>query len=514
MRASEDVVVGIDIGTTSAKAVAFTVDGVARAASGNVGYPLHSPAPGREEQDAGAVLDAALAATRECVAAALDAGCHIAGLSLSSAMHSLIGLDAGGEPVTPLVTWADARASELASSLRASDAGLALHRRTGTPIHPMSPLLKLRWFADCAPEVAARVAHWVGVKELVLLRLTGELVMDHGIASGSGLFDLRASDWDGEALEYARVDAGRLPRLVPTTEVLRLGAAGAAAVGLPEGTPVVAGSGDGPLANLGLGAIRPGMVACSIGTSGALRVAADRPLVDPRGRVFCYVLAPGRYTVGGAVNNGGIVLEWLGQTVAPDIGPEDLDALLALAEEAPAGSDGLLFLPYLLGERAPHWRAGARGVWLGLTREHQRKHLLRSAIEGVCLQLALVLHAMEEAGARVDDIRATGGFSRSALWRQMLASAFGRPIGFAASREGSSLGAALLGMTALGMIDSLDRAAELVAVADTQEPDAAEADLYARLLPVFDATSEAASAQFDALAAVMSEPRVGDAERA
>jgi gluconokinase len=255
------------------------------------------------------------------------------------------------------------------------------------------------------------------------------------------------------------------------------------------------------------------MVACSIGTSGALRVAADQPLVDPRGRVFCYVLAPGRYTVGGAVNNGGIVLEWLGQTVAPDVG-NDPDALLALAADAPAGSDGLLFLPYLLGERAPHWRAGARGVYLGLTREHERRHLLRSAIEGVCLQLALVLGAMEEAGARVEDIRATGGFSRSPLWRQMLASAFGRPIGFAASREGSSLGAALLGMTALGMIDSLDRAAELVTVTDTQEPDAAEADLYARLLPVFDATSEAASAQFDALAAVMAEPRVGEAEHA
>lgn len=512
MAGTTDVVIGVDIGTTSAKAVAFTVDGAAHA-KGQAGYPLVSPAPGREEQDAREVLEATLTATRACVAGAREAGLSIAGLSFSSAMHSLIGLDAAGEPATPIVTWADARASALAGALRARPEGLELHMRTGTPIHPMSPLLKLRWFAEEEPETVARVAHWVGVKELVLLRLTGELVMDHSIASGSGLFNLADEAWDVGALEYARVSAERLPRPVPTTEVLRLSADGAGAVGLPAGTPVVAGAGDGPLANLGLGAIRPGTVACSIGTSGALRVAVDRPLVDSRGRVFCYVLAPGRYTVGGAVNNGGIVLEWLGQTVAPDIG-EDPQALLALAEEAPAGSDGLLFLPYLLGERAPHWRAGARGVYLGLTREHERRHLLRSAIEGVCLQLTLVLHAMEEAGARVGEVRATGGFSRSALWKRMLASTFDRPIGFAASMEGSSLGAALLGMTALGLVDDLDHAADLVRVTETQEPDPAEAAMYARLLPIFDTASEAASAQFDALAEVMAEPHIEKTENA
>jgi gluconokinase len=494
-----DVVIGVDIGTTSAKAVAFDLHGASRG-QGHRAYPLTSPAPGREEQDPRHVVDATLACIREAAAAARAAGDAVRGLAFSAALHALVALDARGEPLTPIVTWADSRAADAARELRESARGLALHRRTGTPVHPMSPLLKLRWFADHAPEIAERAACWVGVKELVLRELVGETVVDEGVASATGLFDLDERAWDAEALAYAGIGADRLPRLVPTTEVLALTAAGAALADLPAGTPVVIGAGDGPLANLGLGAITPGTVACSIGTSGALRVVADAPRVDDRGRVFCYVLAPGRWVVGGATNNGGIVLDWLRSAVAPDL--DDPAALLDLAARAEPGCGGLLFLPHLLGERAPHWRTGARGGYVGLTREHRREHLVRAAIEGVCLQLALVLQALGEAGVEVREVRATGGFSRSALWRQILASAFGRPVGFAVSPEGSALGAALLGMTALGLHDGLDRASELVDVTDTQEPDPRASDLYARLLPIFDQSSQALTGTFDALAAV------------
>jgi gluconokinase len=307
------------------------------------------------------------------------------------------------------------------------------------------------------------------------------------------MFHLDYGVWDTEALAYAGVREDMLPELVPTTAVLKLRTE---SLGLAAGTPVVVGGADGPLANLGIGAIRPGAVACSIGTSGALRVAADRPRVDPRGRVFCYVLAPDRWIIGGAVNNGGNVLEWLGDAVAPDA---DIEALLDEAARAEAGCGGLLFLPYLLGERAPHWAGDPRAVYLGLTREHRRHHLLRAALEGVCLQLAVVLTSLEEAEVDVREIRATGGFSRSPLWRRILAGAFGRPIGFASSPEGSSLGAALLGMTALGMLDNLDRAADLVRVTDVQQPDPAETETYASLLPVFDEVFEALSPTFTAL---------------
>lgn len=503
------MVLGVDIGTTSAKAVAFTPDGSARA-DGQAGYRLREPRPGHAEQDVEEVVEAAIAATAEAARAAATAGHPLAGVSFSSAMHSLVGLDAGGRPLTPLMIWADRRAEDQAARLRAGPRGLALQRRTGTPLHPMSPLLKLRWLSEQEPDLFARVRHWAGVKEILLLRLTGTFVVDHGIASGTGLFNLGDAAWDAEALAYAGVTAEQLPEPVPTTAVLALTRHGAERLGIPQDTPLVAGGADGPLANLGVGAIGEGAVACSIGTSGAVRVVSRAPRLDPRGRTFCYVLAPGLWVIGGAVNNGGVVLDWCGDALAPDVvaaaGADDAaEALLELAARAPAGSGGLLFLPYLLGERAPHWSGSPRGTFLGLTREHRREHLIRAAIEGVCLQLAVVLDALGETGVEVRSIRATGGFSRSALWRRILAGAFGRPIGFAESPEGSSLGAALLGMAALGILDTLERASELVAIERVQQPDRAEAELYARLLGTFDAAYDALAPSFEAIARMESD---------
>ena len=494
-----DVFVGVDIGTTSTKAVAFTAAGAA-VSSGQVGYPLLAPRPGYAEQDPEQVREAALAATAEAIRVATGAGYRVANISFSAAMHSLIGLDRAAQPITPVLTWADNRASDQAARLRTGPRGLALHKRTGTPVHPMAPVVKLRWFAEEDEQTAAEVRHWVGVKEHLLHRLTGELVVDHGVASAMGMFHLEYGTWDDEALAYAAVRPDQLPQLLPTTATLKLTSEGAASIGVSPDTPLVIGGSDGPLANLGLGAVRPGSVACSIGTSGAVRVSADHPRVDDRGRVFCYVLAPERYIVGGAVNNGGVVLEWLADAIAPDLSAAGPEGLLKLAGTAPAGSGGLLFLPYLLGERAPHWSGQPSGVYLGLTRDHRREHLLRAALEGVCLQLALVLASLGEAGVDVREIRATGGFSRSALWRRILAAAFGRPVGFAASPEGSCLGAALLGMAALGVLDSLDRAADLVQVVDSERPDPAEAEIYAQLLPAFDAAYEALVPTFDKLA--------------
>jgi gluconokinase len=255
----------------------------------------------------------------------------------------------------------------------------------------------------------------------------------------------------------------------------------------------VAGAADGPLANHGVGAVRPGVAAISIGTSGAVRVMVEEPRTDPAGRVFCYALTPGRWAIGGAINNGGVVLDWAGEALAPDL---DTDELLALAEEAPAGSDGLLMLPYLLSERAPHWSALPRGAYVGLTRAHGRPHLIRAAIEGVCQQLALVLASVRDAGNEVGEVRATGGFARSALWRQMLTDVLGMEVGFPAGHEGWGFGAALLGMEALGLIETIDRAAELIAIDERLQPDAEAAASYAELLPVFDSLYDALAPAF------------------
>src|SRR5207302_6146858 len=249
------------------------------------------------------------------------------------------------------------------------------------------------------------------IKEYVLAHLTGEFVVDRSIASATGLMDLVSLGWWPPALELAGVRADQLPPIVATTELLAFRPVVAADLGL-EGVPIVVGAGDGPLANLGVGAVRPGVAACSVGTSGAARVIVEHPGVDPLGRVFCYALTDDRWAVGGAVSNGGVVLEWARQALAPDLGEHAETALLAVAAEAPPGSDGLLMLPYLLSERAPHRSPLARGAYVGLTRAHRRPHLVRAALEGVCQQLALVLEAVRAAGNDVVEIRGTGGFLR------------------------------------------------------------------------------------------------------
>lgn len=489
-----EVVLGLDVGTTSAKATAFDADGDEHG-HGEVEYELHEPEPGQAVQRAEEITAGALQAVRDAAAGARERGAEVRGIAVSAAMHGLVALDGHDHPLTPLLTWADTRAEPEAAELRREHP--ELHGRTGTPLHPMAPLSKLRWLAAHDPDAHAAARRFVGVKELVLHALTGEWAIDHSMASGTGLFAIRELDWDAQALDLAGIDSGRLAPLVEAKHELELRAA--AETGLPAGTPVVAGAGDGPLANLGVGAVRPGVAACSIGTSGALRVMVEQPTTDPAGRVFCYALTPGRWAVGGAINNGGVVLQWAGDALAPDLGEHAEEQLLALAAEVPAGSEGLIMLPYLLSERAPHWSAVPRGAYVGLTLGHGRGHLIRAAIEGVCQQLALVLASVRDAGNEVREVRATGGFARSDLWRQLLTDALGMQVGFPAGHEGSGFGAALLGMEALGMIESIERAAELIGIDERREPDAAAAATYAEMLPIFAGLYDALGPAFSAL---------------
>ncbi|WP_445152491.1 gluconokinase [Baekduia sp. Peel2402] len=486
------MIVGVDIGTTSAKAGAFDADGHEVGAN-EVAYPLLEPSPGWAVQEPDVVVDAVVAVTREAIAAGDN---DVAGIAFSTAMHSLVGLDAHDRPVTDIVTWADQRAAPQAERLRAERPHL--HGATGTPLHPMAPLSKLVWFAEEEPETFARVARWVGVKELVIHHLTGEWLTDHSTASGTGLLALGTLEYETEALEVAGVRREQLPDVAPTKHTMSLSAEGTDALKCDKNLPLVLGAGDGPLANLGVGATKPGVAACSIGTSGALRLMVEKPVIDPKGRVFCYALTEDRWVVGGAINNGGVVLQWAHDALAPELGDDDdpETTLMDIAAQAPPGSDRLVMLPYLLSERAPHWSTLPRGAYVGLTRAHRREHLIRAAIEGVCQQLALVLASLRDAGNDVTEIRATGGFARSVLWRQMLCDALSQPVGFPEGHQGSGFGAALLGMEALGAIPSFDHAAELIALDEIRQPDPDAAAVYTRMLPVFDGLYDALGPAF------------------
>jgi gluconokinase len=426
-------------------------------------------------------------------------GIGISCVSFSAAMHSLLALDGDGEPITPSLTYADARAIRQAVRVRREHDGLSIHRRTGTPIHPMSPLTKLLWFREADPQTFERAVRWVSVKEYVLLKLCGEAVVDHSIASATGLLNLKSLEWDQGALELLGLDPERLSRPVPATHVLEgLGGTYAEEMGLDPQTPFVVGANDGVLANVGVGATGPGTVACSIGTSGAVRSVVREPLVDEAGRLFCYALVEGMWVVGGAINSGGLALSWLRENVL-DLEDAPYEVMDDLAGSVPAGSDGLIFLPYLAGERAPQWDAGARAVLFGLGLRHGRGHLVRAVMEGVAYQMRAVARVLEEVTGRPEEVRATGGFSGSDVWRQVLADVLGHEVLYPDSPDGSCFGAALLGMMAMGGIEDLAEGRALVDVEHRHEPDAEAAGRHDELSGVFGRLYERLEPEFRAM---------------
>jgi gluconokinase len=507
-----DVVIGIDTGTTATKGVAAGLDGQLRALA-SVHYPLLVPGPGRAELDAGRLRDAAVEALVDVAGQCHQRGDRVLAVSLSAFLHAVVPMDAGGKPLGPVVTWADGRAAKQTEDLAAAGVAKTLQARTGTPVHPMAPLAKLAWWRANDPETLRGTPRWGGVKELVLAALAdAPFLVDLSLASGTGLYDIHERHWDPEALEIAGVRPEQLAEVVPTVQKLKLRSDVAAAAGLRPDTPLIIGAADGPLANLGVGATPAGVAAVSLGTSGALRTVVDAPMADKAGRLFCYALTEDRWVIGGAVNNAGSVVRWAGQSFAggfdrPVAEGEDADerdaALLTEAATAAPGSDGLLCLPYLLGERAPWWRSGMRGAYIGLRREHGRPHLVRAAVEGVCQQLALVRDSFAAENYPVTEVRATGGAVASELWVGILAATLGVPVAVADTPEGTGLGACLLGLHALGELPDLDHAATLVKIAEPTVPDPRNAELYARLRPLVEQSALAIAdvvAELDKLA--------------
>ncbi|MBW4468430.1 MAG: gluconate kinase [Pegethrix bostrychoides GSE-TBD4-15B] len=502
-------IIGIDIGTTGTKSVLFSQNGAALSKA-LIEYPLHSPTPNAAVQDPPQIFAAVLNTVRQVMAESQVDPKAVIGLALSSAMHSLIAVAADGSLLTPSITWADNRAAGWAEQLKLAG-GLEIYRRTGTPIHPMSPLVKLIWLRQEQPQIFQAAAHFISIKEYVTYQMFGQYWVDYSIASATGLFNLARLTWDSGALEVAGIRAEQLSTPVPTTQILSgMKANLASQMGLLPNTPVVIGASDGTLSNLGLGAVSPGQVAVTIGTSGAIRAVVNQPVSDPQSRLFCYALTDQHWVVGGAVNNGGIALRWIRDQVAqPD--PADLDEipsyepLMQLAAAVPAGADGLLFHPYLLGERSPLWDANARGSFFGLTLNHGRAHLVRAVLEGVLFNMQIVLQALQDFAGATQQIQATGGFARSAFWRQMMADVFNQPITIPAQYESACLGAAILGLYALEQLDSLTVDPAMLGATYQHQPQPQPVAIYQKILPVYGKLLEKFRGEYAAIAQLQAE---------
>ena len=485
-------VIGVDIGTTSTKVISFDNKGNILAEE-SAGYSLNSPSPGRAEQDPDEILEAVLDSLAAVIQDTREDGVEVSGVSFSAAMHSLLALDADGNPLTSALTYADNRATEQADRVREELDGAGIHGRTGTPIHPMSPLTKILWFKEEDPATFEAAEKWVSIKEYVFFRLFDEYLVDHSIASATGLLNLENLDWDEDVLEILQLPRHKLSAPVSTTHAVRgLKEEYADRLGIDTDMPFVVGANDGVLANLGLRATEPGIVACSIGTSGAVRAVVDRPQVDDDRTLFCYALTEDKWVIGGPINNGGIALQWTIQELFPGVkekaeeqGRDPHELVEELAEGVAAGSNGLVFLPYLMGERAPYWNVDVKGVFFGLTFQHERKHLIRAVMEGVMYQMYSVQLALQEVAGEPAEIRATGGFAQSAVWRQIMADVYGREILFPESYESSCWGAALLGMKAIGTIESPEVDDDMAQTSTRHQPEKDNHAVYERLMGIF-----------------------------
>lgn len=447
----KEYVIGVDIGTGSLKALAVNASGVVLS-SEQGSYPLIQETEDRCEQDPELIWQAFLSCITNLVKT-LDESPRA--IVLSSAMHSLILVDSNNHPLTSIITWADNRAAEIAERIHRSAAGEMLYEQTGTPIHAMSPLCKITWFRENREEIFNKASRFISLKEFFWFRLFGAYEVDYSTASAEGLMDIESLQWNPNALTLAGITEARLGKLVNTNHTRKdVDPSFARKTGIDPATPFIIGASDGCMANLGSFATTQGIAALTIGTSGAVRVASTRPVFNFSAMTFNYRLDAETYISGGPTNNGGVVLKWyaenfLGKKLAS---ADDYRLLLSKVRTIAPGADGLIFLPYILGERAPLWKSDAAGVFFGLRRHHTQDHFTRAVIEGISMALYNIAENMERSGLEIDQVNVSGGFIHSTEWLEILAHVFGKKICMINSSDASALGAAYLGLKTLGMV--------------------------------------------------------------
>jgi xylulokinase len=468
-------VVGIDASTTATKAVLVDAGG-AVVAIGSSEYGYDVPQPGWTEQSPELWWDGAVEAVRSVLAATAVSGEEVAAVGLTGQMHGLVLLDERDAVLRPAILWNDQRTAHACDEIREAVGPDRLIAITGNTALTGFTAPKLVWVRDHEPGVWSRVAQVLLPKDYVRLRLTGEHALDKADGAGTLLFDLDARAWSPAILDALRIEPAWLPPTFEGPEVTgRVTAAAAEATGLRAGTPVVAGGGDQAANAVGVGAVEPGVVALSLGTSGVVFATTERALRDPAGQVhaFCHAV-PGRWHLMTVMLSAAGSLRWFRDTVAPG---EDFGALVARAGEVSAGPDGLLFLPYLTGERSPHPDPLARGAFVGLSISHDRRHMTRSVLEGVAFGLRDGLDQMLATGMpRPSQIRASGGGTASPLWRQIIADVLDAELATVSTTEGAAFGAAMLGAVGAGWHRTVEDAAAAFVKVDpvaSPGPDAA-----------------------------------------
>ena len=462
---------GIDVGTGGTRALIMDLQGQVVASASAEHQHFASPRPGWAEQDPRDWWQACGAAVRKALQAgnvrAHDIGC----VGFSGQMHGAVLLDSADEVVRPAIIWCDQRSEAQCRVLEETIGRDALIRLTCNPPLTNFTVTKFLWVRETEPQAWDRVAHVMLPKDYVRFRLTAERAIDMADASGTLLLDVANRKWSAEVLAKTGIDHKLLPALFESPQVCgKVSTAGAEATGLKAGTPVVAGAGDQAAGAVGMGIARVGAVSSTIGTSGVVFASTDRPAMDPQGRLhtFCHAI-PGRWHVMGVTQAAGLSLRWYRDqfgSASPGVqkkdGRDPYDVFAEEAAAAPAGSEGALWAPYLMGERTPHLDPNARGALVGLTASHTRAHVIRAILEGVAFSLKDTFTIFEEMKVPVTAIRLGGGGARSPLWRQIQADVYGHEVEIVAAEEGAAYGAAILAGTGAGAWSSVEQACDSI----------------------------------------------------
>jgi xylulokinase len=467
------VCIGLDVGTTGVKALAVDAHGTVVARSER-GYPLSTPRPGWSEQDPDDWWRASAEALAE-----VAGGHEVAGIGLSGQMHGLVCLDEHDRVIRPAILWNDQRTGEECAAIEERIGLDRLIALTGNRALTGFTAPKLLWLRRHEPDAYARISRVVLPKDFVRLRLTGAWAIDVADASGTLLLDVAARRWSEDVLAALDLPSRWLPPVLESPAV-----SGTVSEGPLRGVPVAAGAGDCAAAAVGVGAVAPGTLSIVLGTSGVVFATLPAFAAEPRARVhaFCHAL-PGTWHAMGVMLSAAGSLQWFRDRLAPDV---PFEVLVAEAEAWEPGADGLLFAPYLAGERTPHADPDARGAFTGLELRHDRGALVRAVLEGVAFGLRDSLELLRQLGVDADRARLSGGGARGSLWRQIVASVLGVQIETTAADEGSAFGAALLGGVAGGLfVDVHDAVARCVRVEEAVDPDPAWQKAYARIEPRF-----------------------------
>lgn len=486
---------GLDISTTGAKALIIADDGSV-IASCTTPQPISTPQPLWSEQNPSDWWDGIVASIRQALADAHLKGEDIACIGLTGQMHGLVLLDAAGSVLRPSILWNDQRTQKQCDEITTRVGFERLIELTGNRALTGFTAPKILWVRQHEPDVYARAAHMLLPKDYIRFQLTGEYAMDMSEASGTSLLDVANRRWSSEVIQALDIPESWMPALCEGPEVTGVISGRAAELtGLKVGTPVVGGGGDQAAGAVGVGAVEPGIISLVVGTSGVVFAPLAQYAYEPDGRLhaFCHAV-PGMWHFMGVMLSAAGSLQWFRDALAPG---ESFDALLAPAADVPPGSDGLLFLPYLTGERTPHPDPLARGAFVGLTVRHTRAHLARAVLEGVAFGLNDGFQLMAAAGLPSDrmQVRVSGGGAKSRLWRQILADVIGAPLVSTNSTEGAAYGAALLAAVGAGVYPNVPAACQqTIRTSDATEPSPAAAEyahsyaLYQALYPALKET--------------------------